>query len=292
MRGQKETRPCSGCGKELTKLLSQAPAERWFCSRQCQTSHAPPAAKSVNPYSGQQETRPCAICGEPITRYLRLANVDKEWTCSKGCMGKLQTIHPRKPRTGDTVSCLTCGKPFYRQPAYIVQDRRYCSQPCWNTAQRVDQIEKICVGCGNPFFVAPSEHFIKTCSRACKAFGSVKRPTGRVHNGKPVRKDRKGYVWLWEPSHPNKIYGGWQPEHRMVVERQIGRILTSDKHVDHRDQDKSNNDPSNLQVLTPSDHGKKTISENIQAAALLRIELAAREAELADIRAKLAALEP
>lgn len=291
MRGKRETRPCAGCGKQLTKLVSQAPGDRWFCSRQCQTAHFPPAAKSHNPYVGQKETRPCAACGEPVTRYLRPSTIDKAWTCSSACMGKMQSITPRKPRTGDSVDCLICGKNFYRQPAYIKQNRRYCSQICWNVAQQSRQIMKVCAYCGKQFPVRPSEIALKTCSRACQALNQIKRPDGRIHNGKPVRQDRAGYVWLWEPDHPNKSYGGWQAEHRLVMEAALGRYLTKDEQVDHVNQNKSDNRLENLQVLDASTHSKKTNADNLGALKSLRAQVIEQERELAEMKAKLAALE-
>lgn len=281
MRGRRETRPCAGCGKKLTKLVSQAPSDRWFCSRQCQTSHFPPAAKSHNPYAGQKETRPCGACGEPVTRYLRPTTIDKVWTCSSACMGRLQSITPRKPRTGDSVNCLTCGQEFYRQPAYVRQNRRYCSQPCWNVAQRAQQVMNTCIYCGTQFPVRPSEVSIKACSRNCHALSRILRPTGEFHNGKPVRQDAKGYVWIWEPDHPNKSYRGWQPKHRIVMESVLGRFLYWNEQVDHINQIRNDNRPGNLQVLSPSDHAKKTNADNLGALKVLREQLAELQAQIA-----------
>lgn len=42
--------------------------------------------------------------------------------------------------------------------------------------------------------------------------------------------------------------------HRVVVERMIGRKLTSKDVVHHIDGNKQNNDPSNLKVMTHSEH--------------------------------------
>ncbi len=197
---------------------------------------------------------------------------------------------PQKPRLGDYVNCLTCGKEFYRQPAYIAQDRRYCSQPCWNVAQRAARIFKTCAYCGASFPVRPSETAIEHCSRACMFNGKITRPTGRIHNGRPVRKNRDGYVLLWEPEHPNKSLGGWQFEHRLVAEQTLGRYLTSEEHVDHINAVKDDNDPSNLQVLSPSDHSKKTNADNLGALKVLRARIAEYEAELEAARKQLSEL--
>ena len=58
-------------------------------------------------------------------------------------------------------------------------------------------------------------------------------------------KNPNGYV---------KLYG--RHEHRVVAEEMIGRKLRPDEVVHHIDGNKSNNDPSNLMVMTQSEHIK------------------------------------
>ncbi len=50
--------------------------------------------------------------------------------------------------------------------------------------------------------------------------------------------------------------GKWrtQLQHRFVVESQLGRPLAADEHVHHRDENKTNNDPVNLELLSKADH--------------------------------------
>ena len=45
-------------------------------------------------------------------------------------------------------------------------------------------------------------------------------------------------------------------EHREIVEAAIGRDLGPDEVVHHRDGTRDNNDPSNLEVLTKSEHAR------------------------------------
>jgi hypothetical protein len=43
-------------------------------------------------------------------------------------------------------------------------------------------------------------------------------------------------------------------EHRLVMQRLIGRPLRHEEHVHHIDGDKLNNDPGNLQIVSPTEH--------------------------------------
>lgn len=45
--------------------------------------------------------------------------------------------------------------------------------------------------------------------------------------------------------------------HRLVMENHIGRKLETWEHVHHKDENKLNNDISNLEILTNSDHRKE-----------------------------------
>lgn len=116
----------------------------------------------------------------------------------------------------------------------------------------------------------PSQSHITVCSRACEANGRIKRPLDRQHNGRPAKLDNYGYVMLWEPTHPNKSLKGWQYEHRLVVEKALGRYLTTAEQVDHINGVKDDNRPSNLQVLTAGAHSSKTSLTNWKQLAEYR----------------------
>jgi hypothetical protein len=64
-----------------------------------------------------------------------------------------------------------------------------------------------------------------------------------------------GYVYCrTDPSHPRANSNGLYPLHRVLAENRLGRLLEPEEVVHHRDEDKTNNDPSNLEVLTRSAH--------------------------------------
>lgn len=61
--------------------------------------------------------------------------------------------------------------------------------------------------------------------------------------------DADGYVLVKAPTHPFRTASGYIREHRLMMEAVLGRYLSPREVVHHRDGDKSNNDPGNLQVF-------------------------------------------
>ena len=53
-----------------------------------------------------------------------------------------------------------------------------------------------------------------------------------------------------------KIDGNKRDYHRWIMEQELGRELRQDEVVHHIDGDKRNNDVSNLQVMTRSEHAR------------------------------------
>ncbi len=64
----------------------------------------------------------------------------------------------------------------------------------------------------------------------------------------------RGYVILSAPDHPKADVNGYVPEHRLVLERKLGRPLEDGRVVHHIDMDITNNSPDNLVALSIGDH--------------------------------------
>lgn len=64
------------------------------------------------------------------------------------------------------------------------------------------------------------------------------------------------YVFEFANDHPGCNAWGYVPQHRLVAEHSIGRLLLPGEIVHHKDRDPLNNHPENLQVMTQSDHRK------------------------------------
>lgn len=76
-------------------------------------------------------------------------------------------------------------------------------------------------------------------------------------HGEPVRKKifvghyiKDGYRYI------HVGYRKYESEHRIVMERFLCRKLESHEHIHHIDGDTLNNSPSNLEIVTASEHLK------------------------------------
>lgn len=91
----------------------------------------------------------------------------------------------------------------------------------------------------------------KTCSKSChfKQFKGV-----RNHQWKGGGRTGDGYKWIYAPDYPEADIRGRVREHRYVMSKIIGRSLTTDEHVHHINGDKFDNRPTNLKLVSRSEH--------------------------------------
>lgn len=61
---------------------------------------------------------------------------------------------------------------------------------------------------------------------------------------------------------------------RYLMACQVGRYLTDKEEVDHIDRDCSNDDLSNLQILTVEEHKEKTVVENSTGLTMITLTCA------------------
>jgi transposase len=89
--------------------------------------------------------------------------------------------------------------------------------------------------------------------------------------------DEQGYILQHQPDHPQAVKG-YVRMHRLVMERELGRMLLPGEVVDHRNGDTSDNDPANLRVFpSNADHLRATLTGRKKLPAVQR-ELLRQEA--------------
>lgn len=82
------------------------------------------------------------------------------------------------------------------------------------------------------------------CKKACQE--SYWREHGTVN--------KRGYVEVYTPEHPFATKRNRVLQHRLVMEKQIGRFLHPDEIVHHKNGVKTDNDPENLELLIRTAH--------------------------------------
>lgn len=80
-------------------------------------------------------------------------------------------------------------------------------------------------------------------------------PKGKLHNQwKGGKWIDKGYIYIYMPDHPNATTIGYVFEHRLVMEKFLGRYLNKWEIIHHKNQDVSDNRIENLQLTDLSTH--------------------------------------
>ena len=171
--------------------------------------------------------------------------------CSQECY--------KKQREGKFIKCKVCQREFYKPP-HRIKNNNYCSLKCywnslknripWNKGKRCVQI---------------------AWNKNKKCFQLSGKNNSNWKGGKTKRPD--GYIEIYKPDHPSVIYKKTifphaKPnvmEHRLVMEQILGRYLTKNEIVHHKNGIKDDNRPENLELVT-----RKTHSGSIRCPHCLR----------------------
>ena len=68
------------------------------------------------------------------------------------------------------------------------------------------------------------------------------------------RLNHNGYIEVYKPNHHRSRGNGYVFEHILIAEKTFNRKLTSEEIVHHINEIKTDNSPSNLEILTRGEH--------------------------------------
>lgn len=116
---------------------------------------------------------------------------------------------------------------------------------------------KECSECGNQFTLKgcrPKKQVYFFCCQPCARKHISRRLKGESHpSWKGGTKISNGYRWIHAPNHPhadsNRVL-----EHRLVIEKHLGRYLRPEEHVHHINENRLDNRLENLQIMTHEEH--------------------------------------
>lgn len=107
------------------------------------------------------------------------------------------------------------------------------------------KVEVDCLTCGKMFWAWPSRLDIgkgKFCSTSCGKTGT------NNHRWVDGTNHKQGYILKYMPMHPAAVKG-YVLEHRLIMERHLGRRLTKVEVVHHKNFIRSDNRIGNLQLM-------------------------------------------
>lgn len=109
---------------------------------------------------------------------------------------------------------------------------------------------KACQNCGEMFWVKGKKR--RATQRVCSSKCVVGKFHPRWGGGRTI--NTQGYVLIYSPEHPYRDARKYVREHRLVMEKKLGRYLRPDEEVHHINHDKLDNQIDNLQLLSFEEH--------------------------------------
>jgi len=176
--------------------------------------------------------------------------------CSHSCAAK--KMHSERPVTTDTTNIVVLHNSDNPRYSQDIQGQWWYHPAGEKEHQRTRAYIRTCERCGAKFLISIFHSKIqKFCSRRCALRDGVEANPGRFKGDKGSNWKggrfihASGYVMVWCPDHPSRqnTTKAHVQEHRLVVEKALGRYLTAKEVVHHVNENKIDNRLINLMVF-------------------------------------------
>ena len=197
-------------------------------------------------------TRECRFCGKHFTPNQSDTYDGLTVCCSVVCSNKNRV----KPKERLDRVCEVCGKSFIADGQRSPKFNRFCSRACGGKGRRHHK-DHPCPVCGKIFRARARGRGMKTnlcCSVVCRGKHYRMEKNKNWKGGRFISKT-VGYVQIYIPRHPAAGTFGYVSEHRLVMDKKIGRYLFPFESVHHRNGIKTDNHQDNLELWTKPGHG-------------------------------------
>ena len=114
-----------------------------------------------------------------------------------------------------------------------------------------------CPDCGLLHFVSHKNYYSQQSGKhklsfRCRHCGILQ--AARTRRNPKLTKTNHGYIKLYRPENPMADKRGEVYEHRLVMSEILGRPLETWEIIHHKDGNRANNHPSNLELHPSSEH--------------------------------------
>ena len=214
---------CSNCGKgfHAKKSSLERKQQYYYCCKQCQLEHRNKTTLEV-----------CICCGKTFERGIK----SNRKVCKASFCDEWYKKWFREPNT----KCIVCGREFWCRPSSLLPQGNCCCYEC----SYINRSDKYTAD-GNPQY-------------------GLKGSQNSSYKGE--KTVQHGYVYIYVGfDHPFADKSGRIREHRYIAEQFLmeekhkvyinGKAyLSPEYHVHHINENKTDNRPENLQILTKSEH--------------------------------------
>lgn len=177
----------------------------------------------------------CVVCNNKFKTYKK-----NQTTCCKVCGYTNRKNKTKKKRDGEYV--------HVREDIYKIPYLRKNGMPA-NTYY----VKTKCTECGKVVFQHRSNSQRKAspfCSQECRSKGMSGEKNVKWAGGKKFKRGKnRGHILVYAPEHPHNRKN-YIPEHRHIVEKNIGRFLKPEERVHHINMIQDDNQIENLHIFS------------------------------------------